>query len=550
MTNRMCCVCENKATWASVLLFALTLFAAAAQTASAQIQKTTPTKDCDQACVNQKVQSFNQNFAKDCTADVASMSQIVAASKSKQDPDIPEPPEFDPPCQSCDEANGKPPTPPEVQNWIDDSLKPESTMIAQLLKIERDYDAVVGSDDLTKANQKCLSNMPTFESIQDATDKLLLRQWKKAQDMTKVHSSEYKRAYGGVTFINQVGKTYQVAFCKGVYANMKSCTEPVDGPPSDYESLQRQWLDSVASHLKDEVFNQHKYNLCPTYMSNFTALQLVGEQTSASQLEQIQQTVAKMRQFLHFQVTLSVKGNNTAKGGTTNVAWQATGKFHIDLNEQKACYTPVMDGPFQATVTNYSVPNVTLVSPRSFSLAVDKLVLTMCDPNPIFVIRFKDTPPFEEVQAMGKTSKAGLIAEPFGVALATPTLDLYGKQGKNATVNTSSSYGLPSNSGPAQPDPTKVVQAHKGDPSWFLTAEGQQALQQMQAQVMQKVQGSAAATDILSGGVNYSPATLRVNWTNGSASPVDALLSPQIKSNTGDGSSNNSVQVKVQQQSQ
>lgn len=521
---------------------------AAAQIASAQA--TTPTKDCDQACVNQHVQSFNQNFAKTCAADLSSLNQIVAASKSKQDPDIPEPPEYDPPCQSCDEANGPAPTPPEVQNWIDDSLKPESTMMDQLLKVQRDVESVSGSDDLTPANQHCLRDITDFQRFQDAVNKLLLRQWKKAQDMTEVHSSEYKRAYGGIAFINQVAKAYQLAFCNAVYVNMKSCTEPASGPPSDWESLEKQWLESVTSHLKDEIFNQHQYNLCPSYMSNFTALFALGTSQSASDLDEIQQTIAKIRQFLHFQITLNVKGNNTGKGASTNVAWQATGKFHIDINQQKACYTPTMDGPIQATVTNYSVPNVTLISPRSFSLQVDKLVLTMCDPNPLFVIRFKNTPPAEQVQAGGRTATAGLIGEPFGVALATPTLDLYGKDAKNATINTSSSYGLPSNTGPAQVDPTKEIQAHKGDPSWFLTAAGQQALQQMQAQVMQKVQGSAAATDILSGGVNYSPATLRVNWTNGTASPVDALLSPQIQSNNGAGSANNSVQVKVQQQSQ
>jgi hypothetical protein len=75
------------------------------------------------------------------------------------------------------------------------------------------------------------------------------------------------------------------------------------------------------------------------------------------------------------------------------------------------------------------------------------------------------------------------------------------------------------------------LQAHKNDPGWFMSPEGQKAIADMQKQAMQTTKNAAAAkgvtlpnagtmTDMMN-----AISSVRTTWSNGSSTPAQDTLS-------------------------
>jgi hypothetical protein len=117
--------------------------------------------------------------------------------------------------------------------------------------------------------------------------------------------------------------------------------------------------------------------------------------------------------------------------------------------------------------------------------------------------------------------------------------DFESSNGSNAPASNS---GVPSrssaNAGAQDNSASSQLNAHKGDASWLMSAEGQAALAQVQQQAMAKLQAKLNAAGIVvpreanASSLAAAVMSVQLPWTNGQVEPVNQTLHVQKDGNT------------------
>ena len=204
-------------------------------------------------------------------------------------------------------------------------------------------------------------------------------------------------------------------------------------------------------------------------------------------------------------------------------------------------------------ITNFSVVGqngevVSLVSPRSYDVPFKTPTVNLCDDQTMLTLPFNATDfQMDVIEAHGQTSKQSF----FGAFLAeVATVNNVGSSDTNKLSGRTPNPGpAPSGSG-SSPDSTAAfnLQAHKNDPGWFMSPEGQKAIADFQKQAMQTTRNAAAAKGVtlpnagtLTDMMN-AISSVRTTWSNGSSTPAQ----DSFKSNK----DNQTLTLKVRVQSQ
>jgi len=498
----------------------------------------------------QRVEQINRTAAAWCAESHTELDSIFAWAHAhrRTGSDVPTPPEAYPPCVSCDQAGPNPPANPDVDQWILDSMNPEAANLAKLNQIIKHAELTIPSPELTDANVSCVGKL-LDDPYLDATNDLVSSLVEKTKKMAQQFRNEPKRAYAGTLLLLKVAHFQQTATCENrtrVWTRNNTLTyytcNGASKGETDLPQIAAAWTRSLVNTIEDEAVRGHQYSLCPTYASLARSIELLGgEGVTFDELAKVQAEIVKA---LHFQLDVKFTASGSDKNGSFNVALSGSGAVHFELDPGKSCFKPVVDGGMvHMNVDNYSVTDADFVGPKSFDLAVDRLIVTMCDTAspPLFILHFKDYPPFEQVVSKGHQTTTALIQSTFGLGLNQPALANVGKSATNATLDTSGTKGVPTNGAPNTVDLKRLqaeLQAHQKDPGWFTSPEGQAVIKEMQAGALAKVYGQAVNTEFANTpGVVANPAnSVRVNWTNGSDTPVDASLNSKFTTKDGGGS--------------
>jgi hypothetical protein len=115
-------------------------------------------------------------------------------------------------------------------------------------------------------------------------------------------------------------------------------------------------------------------------------------------------------------------------------------------------------------------------------------------------------------------------------------------QSNNSSNAPASNSGAPSrssaNAGAQDNSASAQLNAHKGDASWLMGAEGQAALAQMQQQAMAKLQTKLNAAGVVvpkeanASSLAAAVMSVQLPWTNGQVEPVNQTLHVQKNGNT------------------
>jgi len=491
----------------------------------------------------QSIEQTNADIAAWCAQNLPTILSIEAWAKAngRNGSAVPTPPEGYPPCASCDQASDTP-TNPQVEQWIKDSLNPEADDFATISQLAHYAMVRLNVEGLTTANSRCLTNAVALNV--ETGNNLMLSLDAKTQKMADRYTREPKRAYAGVRFMEKSAKAYETNFCAETavvstsYTNYLVCTG--NGGAQTSQDAEITWIHSLVDKVEQDVLQGHEYNLCPVYWGLSESLRSLGAQEVPT--DDLARVERELEDALHFVLNLNFTATGSASGGSFNVNLKGSANVHFDLDRDKACFTPVVDGGVvKMQVANYTLTETQLVSPMSFDLPVDRLIVTMCDTvsQPLFILHFSGYPPAEQVMAHGRPATTELIQGTFGMALSEPVLATVGKNAKDSTVDTSGTRGAPSGGAASSADDLKKLQAtmaaHKGDPGWFLSSEGQAVIKQIQGAAMTKVYGPAINTELANtkGAIGNPSTSLRVNWSNGSATPVDASLDAKITTKEG-----------------
>ena len=454
---------------------------------------------------------------------IGTYNQIVQFIKSGQKPEIPVPPEIDPPCKLCgDDTQTQSET--DANAWVEKAEKPETTYIAKLQEMDKQIQLFggAGNPNLSSAAQHALSQFEDDKGFMDYTSRLASRlYYQKAIPMGEKYHTDPKRSYAGIMFLLDAAKIYGL---RSGNAN------------SDNEALNiaHEWVESIIDKINEDIFQGKKYNLCPLYAGVIRQAMLLGG--SEPDMAKFQKTVERIQKMMYFDVTLNLHVHVIPKDGNGggDETWTGKAKLHLNIDFKDACYTPeyVNGGNMTMTVTDISLHDdegnmATLVSSHNYIVPLGQPKLNLCDSNPILDTGISSSGiPNEQVSYKGKTAPSMLLAAYLNIATMKTTMDL----GLPMTASSAPTPGAPHATAAQGRDLDsnarkinqlqQVIMAHRSDPNWFSSPEGQATLAAMQGDAA-KAQGDATTMNKAAAAQKpVSMGTLRLPWTNGDDQPV------------------------------
>lgn len=431
---------------------------------------------------------------------------------------VPVPPQVNPPCHVCGDSTqtqGE----QQVAAWVQQSENPEVQYAGQLLKMAHDL-AVLDQLDRAQMSAGAQAALNTYSSDQamNAAAALLRELFNnKVVPMANQYSNDPTRAYAGTKLVLDA-------------AHQAALLDTQNSSSYDNQAIQltQQWIQAVASKIDSDILSGHKYNLCPVYASIYRQVALLGgPEADASNLEE---TLNKIDQMMHFNIEIDLNGSAAAGQGGWQASWQAKGKLYLKVDPSNSCYTPQLDGGvMHVQVQNWKATgnsgSVTYVSPYSYDAPFKTPVVNLCDNNPVFSLPFdSNAMPKETFSAKGYQATPDSGSSFGGMLAAVATLNnLSGVNGKiSSLTGRSSAPGQGAGSGPDLNSLQQQMQAHKNDPGWFMSAQGQQAISQMsQAMGGSGSTGGSSPQSMSNAGQNaLSQSAIKATWTNGSTNPV------------------------------
>jgi hypothetical protein len=424
-------------------------------------------------------------------------------------------------------------------------LEPENTYIHGLLAMDRQIQILGGANSpvLTGAAQKALRQFEDpdgFASDEGQIGSKLM--WDKAIEMAKKYDKEPKQAYPGIAFLMAASNVEQKV-----------------GKDEDHEAenlaLQKgaDWEQSVLKKIDEDIASGHKYNLCPVYARIIRNLQVLGGQEPPG-WDQSQQMMQKLQDLVKFSVNLNLQVRIDGNDGSHMYAtWAGDAKFRLNLDLEHACYTPMFDNgaKMAVNVTGWDMTvvgttahgskettPVQLTSSHSYNATLGTPQLNLCDPDPIFQMPLANMSiPAEQISVKGQVSNTALFGS-FAAAVVGAN-EVNSKPTNSATGQTPTlPGGGPSPSGSPSADSgslgmdhdKQLLDAHKGDIGWLMSAAGQAVIADMQKQALQTTQIKMAAAGVVIpksnsfATIQQSLVSVHLPWTNGSTQPVNKTL--------------------------
>lgn len=454
---------------------------------------------------------------------IGEYNKIIQLARKGPKPEIPVPPEIDPPCKLCG-SDAETQSETDAKDWVTKAEEPEAPYIAKLQSMEREILLVGGANSsmLSPAAQKALGQ---FEDESGFTKDIALLAsrlyYKKAIPMGDKYHTDPKRAYAGIMFLLDAGKIYAI---RGGELNADN----------EALSLAHDWVESIISKINEDIFQGKKYNLCPLYAGIIRQAMLLGG--SEPDMAEFEKTVEKIKKMMYFDVNFNfhvhVIPNNGSGGG--DETWSGKAKLHLNIDFKNACYTPeyVNGGNMTMTVTDFSFHDdegrpVNLVSSNNYIVPLGQPTLNLCDSSPILDTGISSSGiPNEQVSYKGKTVPFMLLASYLNVANMKNSMDL----GLPMTTASAPAPSAPRASAAQGRDfannAQKInqlqneIRAHSSDPGWFNSADGQATMAAMQS-LAAGARGDATAMNKAAAAQKpVTMGTLRVPWTNGDDQPV------------------------------
>jgi len=468
-------------------------------------------------------------------ANIGKYNQYIQYARQTAMPQVPVPPEVDPPCHLCGD-NAKTQGEQQVDAWLKQTEEPEVTYMKALAAMSRQVtlDRAAGNQ-LSPAAEKALSQFEDENAFMADIGKLASRLLDgKAIPMAEKYDKEPRRAYAGIRLLLETAR--QAAITQG----NKSADDVALG-------LVKTWTESITEKIDNDVLTGHKYNLCPVYASLYRQVELLGG--PETNIEQFKKTIEKMQELLKFNVTLNLKVTTIDEdGGHLDVTWVGKAKLKLNLDLANSCYTPQWEngGTMAVNVTQFDMLAIvrdangnkervpaTLISPHQYSVTLQKPQLDLCDPQPIFQVPLADLMvPQEKLMVKGHVEPTGLLL-PFLAAV----VDANEFNRPEANQLTGGAAPMPGSGTPQASENSSSmdaaraeIQAHQGDTAWLMSAAGQSAIARLQKAALAQAQGKMAGSGVvLPQANNFSQLTsslvsAHLPWTNGNADPVNKTL--------------------------
>ncbi len=381
----------------------------------------------------------------------------------KSRPEVPVPPKLSWPCKACGEgAEGPSQSETAANEFVDKASEPERGMARDLLRIKRDVE-LAGNDPAIPPALRGL----TFEGAKWLRDRVLHG---KADPMARKYGTVPEMAYAGIKFV-LVAKR----------AREELGTDAYEG--TSMAELAN-WVKRIEDRIDTDIYEGHQYNLCPNYLAISREIRLLGEESGVN-LAELEQTVRKMDDFLHFDLEMdweSEAEDTSGGGGVIRIRWRAKGLFHLKMEIAHACFTPelVPEQQVQVDLLEYVMKDKQVAAkyegPWHYGVPVQSLKLTLCDQRPQLALQFADFSP-----------KGAMLV----IREAPPQAETV----INALFQVLTAYQFAKR---------------------FQGPEGQQAIQDL----TRMATGAGASGGVNPVGING----VKVPWTNGTARPVDATL--------------------------
>jgi hypothetical protein len=444
---------------------------------------------------NSPDENMSNAILKMCATELVPYEKAVADTKGKGTP--PTPPVFDPPCAQCGES-ANPSTDSSVNSWIAEAQNPETDAFTVVAGVDRE-EHILGVDQglvggtLTSAAFKCLRQFdPDPKTVEDH---IVTRLVDKTHEMYTQHKSERQTAYAGIKLLLAVQKLKEVSGSKGT-ALQDDATA---------------WMQTIVDKLNDDVFTNHKYNLCATYGSTMREFALMGGNIDNTA---VVETLQKLAQGIKFKISMDLHAKGSANGSQFDLAWKGTSDFTLKIDPGKSCFTPEINGnTFAVSYQNFSMTNkdgsVTLIGPHDFNATVKSVKLSLCDTSPQMNITFSDYGPVSQVQANGHPDRGDYFGGMMRAALMKIPTNMHAA---GAAQNAAQQ---------AQMNKIKAeMEAHKTDVSWMMGPQGQADMAALQRLA---VSSSGMSENTISS-VNAMAQTVTLNWANGTATPIDQTI--------------------------
>ncbi len=463
-------------------------------------------------------------------------------AQTRQHPEVPVPPQVDPPCHLCGdttETQGE----KQVAEWVAKAQEPEHTYMSGLLGMGH-FVAELESEKLGTLSPEAVKALSQFENsdafMSDAVAIAGELVNLKADPMVRRYGKDPTRAYAGINFILAAGKTL---------ALLGGHNDGSDQLLQDAAT----WEKAVADKINRDVLSGHNYNLCPVYMQIIRSVEQLGG--PSTDIDFYMWKVQKMKDLLNFNLNMKLQvAIDDTDGSHMHATWAGKAKFKINLELLNGCYTPIFDdeAKMAVNVSNWDMINVEtnsdggteiipvrLTSPHSYDVTLGTPQLNLCDPEPIFQIPLSNLnyPP-EEVTSKGRSSKTALLGQ---FLSAVVTANEVNSAATNAVTgqrpslpdedSNSQASNSSSDSGTSEMDQDeKLIQSHDGDTTWLMSPAGQAVIAHMQKQALQTTQSKIADAGVVVPNASTfealaaSIASAHLPWTNGQAEPVNKTL--------------------------
>jgi hypothetical protein len=485
-------------------------------------------------------------------AHIADFNQAASFAHNQQPkPPVPVPPKVDPPCHVCGD-NTQTQGEAEVAAWVAQTQQPELTYIKTILDDAQYVEKLGGASSglLTPAAVDALSHFDyEDQALRDAG--VIARELveNKAGPMTQQYGEDPKRAFAGISFL--------------IAANQGLGRLGADSGSTNQQQLDNyalEWEQALVTKTNTDVLSGHQYNLCPVYAAMVKELTALGGAEPAD-LDKFQDLLKKLQNEVKFNVNLDLHvSDDHSDGGYIHAEWKGQAKLTLTLDFDNSCYTPTFEngGAMSVGVANWDmigidtengrkvpVP-VTLESSHQYNAQLGTPQLDLCDPQPIFQMPSPSSYPQEIVSANNQTQQQQLFGPYLGAVIAANEIDsrrtdaATGQKptlpsGSKDTAGASPSGG--SGSSDANPAMFEIL-AHKGDPNWLMSPEGQAAIAAAQKQAIKIAQAKAASKGlVVPDASNFdqfaqSIQSAHLPWTNGMSQPVNKTL--HVKKGTAD----------------
>jgi hypothetical protein len=251
--------------------------------------------------------------------------------------------------------------------------------------------------------------------------------------------------------------------------------------------------------------------------------------------------LTKMDQFLKFKVKMELTADGESDESNIDIAWEGTADLSLQLDHEKGCYTPKIDGnKVSVKVITWTMTSangdVTYSGPTTFDAPVKSVSLTLCDQNPRLHIVFANFGPPGQVVIKGYTSTSDMFGAMMMAALV----------GEAAT--TMQSHGAGTSTTEQMSHVKSEIDAHKGDVSWLTGPQGQADIQKLQSLAAAMSGQSTTASTGKPTTMALMGHDVGVDWTNGSTSVVDHTF--ELSGTAARGGLKDQLHVTVEQEPQ